>query len=299
MDLRTFFASERGTGLGIWVGRHMPPRVGLLLVRLTSAYIVKRRNSSLVRGIRVNQSVARDLPLDSPELDQAVLQVLRHAGRGYYELYRRLGKGREAMLEAIAFPPELDTHLENAQARGQGTMIVGPHMGNFDLALLAFGVRGLPIQAITFAVPPGGYALQNRIRADAGYTITPADGPAVKMALRRLRAGGIVATGLDRPMPGETRTVQFFGRPAPLPTGYVRLALSAGAQLLVIWVETTEEGAYRARVTPPIQLVQTGNRRYDTVSNTERVLARAAEVIRARPEEWMMFSPVWPQLLED
>ncbi len=178
-------------------------------------------------------------------------------------------------------------------------MIVGPHMGNFDLALLAFGVRGLPIQAITFAVPPGGYALQNRIRADAGYTITPADGPAVKMALRRLRAGGIVATGLDRPMPGETRTVQFFGRPAPLPTGYVRLALSAGAQLLVIWVETTEEGAYQAHVTPPIELVQTGNRRYDTVSNTERVLARAAEVIRARPEEWMMFSPVWPQLLED
>jgi len=291
----------------MWLGRNMPRRVGSAIVKLAVPWIARRRQSALVRGIRVNQSVARGLPLDAPELDQAVRQVLYNAGRGYYEVYHRLGQGREAVQEAVTFSPEMFTCLQQAQDQGRGVLFIGPHIGNLDLGLLAFAAHGLSMQAITYAAPPGGYQLQNKMRADAGYIVTPADGRAVKMALRRLRDGGIVVTGMDRPLsPAEQgKPVQFFGLPAPLPTGYIRLALSTNAQLHMIQVEPTGGGTYSADVvsaysvstSPPIELIRTNNRKKDTILNTERALSMAEEIIRARPEEWMMFHPVWPQLL--
>ena len=40
------------------------------------------------------------------------------------------------------------------------------------------------------------------------------------------------------------------------------------------------------------------NRQEFTFQNTELILEVAAKIIRARPDEWMMFHPVWPHLLE-
>ena len=76
MDLQTFFISRRGTELGMWLGRHMPPTVGRALAKLASSATSRRRDSPLVRAIRANQSVVRELPLEAPELDEAVREVL-------------------------------------------------------------------------------------------------------------------------------------------------------------------------------------------------------------------------------
>ena len=295
MDLQTFFTSKQGTGLALLIGRYFPRWAAVALIRPLTRTIAGRAQSPLTRSIRANQSVARDLPLDAPELDQVVLEVLRNAAYGYYDFYHQVAKGKDGLEQAISFDPGLDDLLQQAKERNQGTFIVGAHTSNFDLAMIAFGVRGIPIQAISYAAPPGGYQLQNKLRTDAGFIITPASSEAVKTAIERLRRGGIVATGVDRPLPEDSKKVLFFGRPAALPTGHVRIALFTGAQMLFMWLEKKDQ-AYHVHMTP-VELVRTGDRQHDIAASMERVLARAEEVIRARPHEWMMFHPLWPELL--
>jgi KDO2-lipid IV(A) lauroyltransferase len=296
MDMQEFFTSSTGTGIAMWIGRNMPPRVGHALVRLFIPLIASRKESPLVRSIRANQSVVRNLPLDAPELDQVVHEVLGNAGRAYYEAYHRIALGKEAVQQGIIFSPEIYRILNDAHNRGEGTVVVGPHLGNLDLGLAGFAAEGLSIQAITYAVPPGGYEMQNRMRADSGYIITPADARAAKMALMRLREGGIVVTGVDRPLTEGDTSVRFFDLPTQLPTGYTRLALSTNSQVVLIWIEWVENGYY-VNTTGPIELTRTGKRKEDVILNTERILELAAEKIRAQPAEWMLFHPVWPQLM--
>ena len=298
MDLQTFFTSEKGTNLAMSLSRNLPPRVGLAVVRLAASLVTRRRQSPLVRHIRLNQSVVRGLPQQAPELDGAVRRVLLNAGRGYYETYHRLALGEEAIREAITFSAEFIARLKTIQAEGRGVIVLGAHVGNFDLGMLGFAAHGFVVQAVTYALPPGGYQLQNKMRTEAGYIVTPADGPAVKTALKRLRAGGIILTGIDRVLPEAATPIQFFGLPAFMPTGYVRLALSTKAIILLVRLDNRGEGKYHVVLHTDIEATSSGDRKRDTIENTEMVLAEAEEIIRARPDEWMMFHPVWPQLLE-
>lgn len=284
----------------MWLGRTMPRRVGYAIVKLGIPFIARNHTTAIYRHIRCNQSVVRGLPIDSPELDKAVKDVLTNAGRGYYELYHRLGQGQQAIIETVTFSPMLSRYIEQGQEKGIGTVIVSPHIGNFDLGLFAFAAAGFSIQVITYAMPPGGYELQNKLRANAGYIITPAGSDAVKQAINRLNEGGVIATGVDRPIKDvpDDKRIKFFGRPAPLPTGYIRLALSTNSQ--VILIEVVPIGANRlvVEVLPPLEMIVTGSRTQDAVVNTEMVLSKAEEIIRKRPDDWMMFHPVWPDLLD-
>jgi lauroyl/myristoyl acyltransferase len=298
MDLQTFFNSKSATWSIMWLGRHLPRSTALVLVRLSTSLISRRTQSPLVRSIRLNQSVARDLPQDAPELDVVVRRVLYNAARGYYEIYNRIAQGREVVQESFTFGPDLFAMLRDARSTGRGIVVVAPHLGNLDLGLAGFAAEGYDIQAITYEAAPGGYQLQNRMREGSGYIITPADAEAAKMAFDRLRRGGIVLTGVDRPLPNGAKSVRFFGRPAPLPTGYIRLALSTDSLFFVVWLESVN-GGYVARAAGPIDLVRTGNRLRDAAVNAEKVLEIAEEKIRAQPDEWMMFHPVWPQLMTD
>lgn len=297
MNLQRFFASKIGITLAIWLGKHLSSSQGYLLAKIVATLLAKRRHTQLIRAIRGNQSVVRGLSFDSPLLDDAVRNVLHNAGRGYYDLYHTLSQPPEALDALVQFTPELAPILLKAQQKKRGLVIAMAHTSNFDLAAAAFARSGFPIQMLTHPNPTGGYELQNQLRSNDGYIVTPATTSAIKMALRRLREGGIVVTGIDRPLPTteKAKALSFFGQPAPLPTGHIRLALASNAQLLLLCTEQSASGTYNVHVTPPMELIRTGNRRKDVSLNAERLLALAEQRISARPDEWMMFFPVWPQ----
>jgi lauroyl/myristoyl acyltransferase len=138
----------------------------------------------------------------------------------------------------------------------------------------------------------------DHMRVRQGVHLTSINVPALREAIRRLRAGGIVLTGVDRPVGDEGYWTEFFGRPAPLPTGHVRLALRADA---VIFVASAYRNAGRDNViciSPPLDMVRTGDADEDLRVNMRRVTAWLEKFIRARPEQWGMFVPVWPERRE-
>ena len=104
----------------------------------------------------------------------------------------------------------------------------------------------------------------------------------------------MVVTGVDRPIGHGDDPVEFFGRTAILPTGHIRLALRTDAILVIGYVEYDPVEGYRLRIEPFMELVRTGGRRHDVKMNAERVLAVMEKAIRAHPDQWLLFVPVWP-----
>jgi lauroyl/myristoyl acyltransferase len=103
---------------------------------------------------------------------------------------------------------------------------------------------------------------------------------------------GLVLTGVDRPdVGGEELT--FFGRKVRLPVGHARMALRTGAKIVVGVVQRVSGGYH---VTGPriIEPIRSGDTRRDVLQLAQHVIDILAGYIRERPEEWMMFLPVWP-----
>jgi len=98
------------------------------------------------------------------------------------------------------------------------------------------------------------------------------------------------------PLPGGSRRgVEFFGRLAPLPTGHVRLALKTDAIIVVASPWRDPQKGNVMRLSPPLEMIRTGDRDEDLRVNLRRVTSWLEEFIRARPEQWAMFVPVWPE----
>ena len=73
------------------------------------------------------------------------------------------------------------------------------------------------------------------LRSRGALSDTPIDAGSLRMAIKRLREGGLVLTGAEWPnVPWESEPLPFFGKPAHLPTGHIRLAMSGNARLLPV-----------------------------------------------------------------
>jgi KDO2-lipid IV(A) lauroyltransferase len=146
------------------------------------------------------------------------------------------------------------------------------------------------------ASPHGGFDLLDEMRKVESLEVTVISPQSLRAAVRRLRGGGLVMTGADRPVPGDQALTEFFGRPACLPLGPARMALMTGATVLLGACVYDPEQGYVLDISGPIDMVRTGNREEDVLAGTRRLAVAMEAYVRAHPAQWMMFHPVWPDL---
>lgn len=297
MELREITNSASALRFGYWLGRHLPMSVGHALADGATGIIARRRNSPLMRVLHANLRVVLGPEADERRVDETARAVLNHAGHVYFDLYKALAVGPEAFLSGVATTPLTDYYLAEASGHGRGALLVGPHVSNFDLSALSFAHRGLKLTGLAFALPPSGYSLQNEVRLAGGIDIMPIDVTALRKALAVLKRGGLVATAVDRPDPfGGGQMIPFFGRPARLPVGHVRLALQTNSPILIASTEyRVKDRTYVVHISRWIEMERVGSREEDVIHNTRRVLDAIERLIIVRPEQWLMFYPVWDE----
>jgi len=292
--IQDIFSSKPATRAGIWVGRYTPRRVGYGLAR-AAAGLIARRKPQVYWTVRANLRQILGSEANDETLHRMTRTVFFHAGQTYYDFFHAIDLPREMLREAVKLPDDLVAFIRAENERGQGVLILGTHMSNFDLLSLSIGARGLPIQMLSLANPRAGFHLLNYLRAKAGFEVTPISPQSLRAAIRRLKSGGIVMTGIDRPIPEDRVLVEFFGRPAYLPVGPVRLALMTDA-LVVMGSCYFEPGkGYALEVVEPFRMSRTGNRRQDILTNVRRLAEVLEGFVHARPDQWMMFHPFWPE----
>jgi KDO2-lipid IV(A) lauroyltransferase len=297
MTLQTIINSRLGIGLILAIGKIIPPKLGFSLADWAAKKIVSRKESLMVRALRANQWIVTGQKLSAKELDDQVLNTFRHIAHVQYDLYHNLDN-HQATLKRMVLSTRLVGVLNSRRESAKGTLILAPHLSNFDLAGRAMALNGYDIQVLSYPQPHGGYQWQNRLRKDVGIDVSPMSTESLRRAKARLNAGGLVISGLERPLPETNYHPKFFGYPAPVPVFYVRLALQTNSAMLIIACIGTPEENYILECSELIYLKSYKDPVQEIEKNAEKVLKAAEPFIRAHPEQWAMSYPVWPFALD-
>jgi KDO2-lipid IV(A) lauroyltransferase len=301
MNLQNFFNSAEALRVGLWLGRHVPLRVGHALADGLTAALARRRDAALYRTLFANLQVALGPEAATDVVHHTAGRVLRNTGRTYFSFYRAFAKGPQAVIDAVDIQPQVFAYLDEIQHQGRGALIVGSHLSGFDMGAFAFAFRGYHIAALAFANPTSGYDMQNEMRQAAGIEWLPIDVSVLRKAITALRGGALIVTGVDRPDPfGGGELMPFFGRPARLPVGHVRLALQTHSPIAIVVPEyVPQQDRIRVSIAALMEMEEVGSRQENVMHNARRVLTIIERAILAHPDQWQMFYPVWEERLTE
>ena len=184
--------------------------------------------------------------------------------------------------------------VERALATGRGCVLLGSHLGSFDMMALAGQSAGVRRVNIMMRVDP-----RSRVRRLAGVNdnllgVIPLGQPdSFLRAHELLSRGEIVAVLADRCDGKASVPVRFFGRETAMPVAPHILAARSGASTLMCF--GLYEGGNRYR----IEFVECGaaaplqSRGSDLVPYVERYAAVLECYARRYPKNWFNFYSYW------
>ncbi len=298
MQKKLIIHQPLGIQLAMLTGKTLPRERGLKFVSFLGKSFGSIKASPLVKAIRANQWVIHQESLTKKELDDLPKTVFASAARCLFDYLYYLPRP-EALQGVIDISPKAQlafTRIQNEEP----CVVVCPHLSNFELMGYILALKNIDVQVLSFPNPKGTYRLQNQLRKSLGITVTPMSLNAFRMARERLRRGGSILTGLDRPL-SNNRTDKykplFFGHEANLPLAYIRMAKEANAPVIILAPTSQPGGRYCLEGSDLIWMTPEDNLETEILNNASKVLTRAEGFIKKYSNQWAMFYPVWPQFL--
>jgi len=296
INLQSIINSNFGVRAVSFLGSTVPPTVGLRIAYRVAGWKATQRHSNLIRAIRTNQWVIRGAGLDKEELDRAVRETLENIAHSLYSLYHYIDNPAE-IRKLVDLAPIARGLVERPEFNGRGLMLVGLHLSNFDFVLQAMSMQGLNALVLTISDPRNGRRIEYETRLKAGTHVVPASVSSLRQAIKHLEKGGVVLTGMDRPIFDVRIRPKFFGWPATLPVHHIYLAIKAKVPVMIVATRLGADGRYHVRTSEPIEMESDSNHEKEVLRNAERVLEEAEKFIAQAPEQWSISLPVWPDLM--
>ncbi len=173
------------------------------------ARLVDRGHTRAARGF-IRQALGPEM--SERELDQRVLQAYRHL---VGLTIRAEGWNRHVSLEHWEKHCELELSPEFKALRGKGSILICPHLGDWEAAIAFLPRLGFnPLYAI--ARPPRNQPLSRylqRTRESRGIRILPRRG-GIQLASQVVEAGGVLCLLIDQRARDRGVLAPFFGRMA-------------------------------------------------------------------------------------
>jgi lauroyl/myristoyl acyltransferase len=187
--------------------------------------------------------------------------------------------------------------LEAVHARGQGTLLITPHLGNWEMGGPLLSYHGYKLVVLTQPEPGGLTELRKESRAKWGIEtlVVGSDSFAFVEIIKRLQAGEIVALLVDRPPSRSAVRVELFGRPFMASIAAAELARASGCALMGVTIVRQGRG-YTAKVLSEITYDRRALGKSEARVELTRKILRAFEPeIRDHLDQWFHFVPVWPE----
>ncbi|OGO28327.1 MAG: hypothetical protein A2Z16_13275 [Chloroflexi bacterium RBG_16_54_18] len=295
MGLGSLTNSRKAGIAAFYMCKFLPPRLGYRLADAFACRLASNSQLAMVQGIRLNQWGLSRCSLTQDELNQSVLAVMRNITRAFYEQFfylHRLERLRSKIVEN-----DVLREIFSWEKAGRGGLLVcGLHMCSFDLVYQAITLMGLKTIGLSLPHETEAIAWQHKLRRKMGGVIIPATMSNLKHVIRRLQAGEIVVTGIDRPVEDLKYHPRFFDLPAHLPVHYIQLALTAKVPVLLMASFRLPDGRFEMSSSDIITLRNQTDRNSELIENAERILELAEKFILKAPEQWTIIHPIWPEL---
>ncbi len=191
-------------------------------------------------------------------------------------------------------------HCENPElvreihARGKGVILLGAHLGNWELLAQCICLEaGLSINIIVQSQSNTLIDRSiNKIRTRFGNKIIPM-GIAIREIFRVLQHGDTVGILADQSAPMESITIEFFGRKVPTHEGPAAFSLKTRAPIILCFAVRNADGAYRVKFEEvPSSDLRSYNQE-NIIELTRRHVEMTEKYIRQYPDQWMWMHKRW------
>ncbi|HPA20817.1 MAG TPA: hypothetical protein PLU30_23925 [Verrucomicrobiae bacterium] len=185
-------------------------------------------------------------------------------------------------------------------ARGQGVILLGAHLGSWEIGGHLLGRLGKPVNVVVLDKDEARLRqLFDRALAGKKFTLIATDGHPLRSIpiAAALRRGEIVCLLGDRSFGGEDLRAPFLGGSARFPVGPYLLAAVTGAPVFQTFVVRERLGHYRF-FSHPAKFVDRKTLRDGGAALQPHVLEyadRLAAVARQYPFQWFNFFPFWEE----
>ncbi len=212
-------------------------------------------------------------------------------------MYHHFGKCLGDLMRLSLYKKEWPAHLIDyegreaflsAYARGKGIILITAHLGFWELLFACINQMGVKGTAVVKDIRNKGINHFIMEQRDMGDVFALRKKNSAQEIIRFLKKGGLVGFILDQNMNTELGAFVDFGSEKACTLSAPAL-LAARYEVPVFggFVVRTPGDRYRMVFTPELQLVKTGNREKDLVSNTQIFSNVIRDMIRHYPEQWI------------
>lgn len=186
------------------------------------------------------------------------------------------------------------SYLEEALALGKGAIVFTAHYGPFNYHAQWFAAKGyhvtIPVEKLA---DERMLRLMVDLRRTGGVNFIPLGGTSpLRAIMQALRKNQIVLITTDRAVEGESVIKNFFNAPARLPIGPANLSIRTGAPLVGAfgWQTSTDQivGEFI-----PLTLALPEDEQKQTDLVEAAIIRQMERFITSRPEQWVVFEPIW------
>ncbi len=185
--------------------------------------------------------------------------------------------------------------LDAERAKGRGILLVGPHLGNWEMGVFAYSALE---DKLTYLARPLDNPLieEFTVRLRTRFGNQPIDkNNSVSKAMAILREGGILGVLPDvNVLPRDGVFVPFFGKLACTTSGVAMMAMRTNAMILpmcCVWNRATEK--YNVLFGKLVEQPNSGDRHKDVFEMTAAFTAEIEKFIRAYPDQWLWIHRRW------
>jgi KDO2-lipid IV(A) lauroyltransferase len=240
-------------------------------------------------------NVARVFPeLGEPERAALVRRNFATLGEALADAVALMRPRGGALLELT---PEARSVLDTAIREGRGVVFASAHLGPWERVAASLVAAGIPFATVAReSYDPRFTRLYERLRGRRGVRVVWRSQPgAATRIVRTLRDGAVLGMPMDLRSRVPSRSAPFLGHDAPTAIGPARIALRAGAAVVVGTVAPAGTGVPGASRGAPLVITATRIPTGDLDPATEqgaldltaRINGELSARIRALPHAWV------------
>ena len=253
------------------------------------AYHVLRKD----RGIVIKQLKLIFPELNRTKREQWTKECFRHFGQMLFEFLclQQIINNQDNLIRI-----ENEAALTNAVNEGKGVILLGMHMGNWEL-ITAYAKRtGLFMTAATANFPDQriNQLMINQRKLENMEIMPRGTGMSSRKLFRCLKNKNILILIIDQDTNVPSTWVPFFGIPSKTPVGASIFALKTGASVVSYNVIRENDGTFRLKFeTLGIYGRNHPSMEQDVYSVTRKINQHLEQRIRENPQQWAWFHRRW------